>query len=365
MQKLKVGVIGTGMAFERLHYPAFQQLAEKYEIAALCDVDGFKARDWANRLHLDQGNVYTDFREMLKRDDLDVIDVIVPIPQNFAVTEAVAAHLAGRRKGIICEKPLAPGLEQAQEARTLAQKYQIPIMIAENYRYNQEIDIIRDLVRTKRIGDVFYFIQNRVMNFPADMVQNKFAAREWRQHPEFPGGVITDTAVHDLGGLRHIFGPVDKLHAFGRPQEADFAPYSAVNVNLLFKSGVTGQFTFFCAGEEAQRPLIGIRIFGTQGMIFLEERDAGTINLAFNDGRSEQIPYQPQKGFYSELLNFYKALTGTEPVSVTPEIEYGDVKTVQDILRSIREERIIIVDEEAEYRPDYRKPFIEERAPFQ
>ncbi len=349
MRKLKVGIIGTGMAFERLHYPAYQQLADRYEIAALSDTDQEKARRWADRLHLDSSSVYTDFQEMLKRDDLDVIDIMVPIESNYEVTEAVAKGLAGQRKGIICEKPLAPTLDQAELARELPEKYDLPIMIAENYRYNQEIDLIRDLVRTKHIGDVFYFIQNRVVDFPTDMLQNNFAAKEWRQHPEFPGGVITDTAVHDMAGLRHIFGPIDRLQAFGRPQAAGFAPYAVVNVNLLFKNGVTGQFAFFCAGKEMQRPLIGLRIFGTLGMIYLEERDAGTINLAFNDGRTEQIPYEPQKGFYNELLNFYNALTGTEPISVTPEMEYGDLKTVLDILKSIQEERIVSVDAEAFY----------------
>jgi predicted dehydrogenase len=105
-----------------------------------------------------------------------------------------------------------------------------------------------------------------------------------------------------------------------------------------------------------QRPLIGLRIFGTQGMIYLEERDAGIINLAFNDGRQEQIPYEVQKGFYNELLNFYNALTGSEPVSVTPEMEYGDLKTIHDILKSIQQERIVSVDEEASFQPDYQQP---------
>lgn len=364
MRKLKVGIIGVGMAFDRLHYPAYQQLADRYEIVALCDLDQQKAQNWANRLHLNKDSIYADFQEMLSRDDLDVVDIMVPIELNYKVTEAVVKRLSGRRKGIICEKPLAPTQEQAESARNLAQKYNIPIMIAENYRHNQEIDIIRDLVRTKRIGEVYYFIQNRVVNFPGDMLQNKFPAKEWRQHPEFPGGAITDTGVHDLAALRHIFGAIDRLQAFGRPQASDFAPYSVVNVNLQFKSGVIGQFSFFCAGKEMQRPLIGLRIFGTEGMIYLEERDVGTISLAFNDGRKEQIPYEPQKGYYNELLNFYNALTGTEPISVTPEMEYGDLKTVQDILLSIREHRIISVDDEVNYRPAYQQEPPVEQANF-
>lgn len=356
MHKLKVGIIGVGMAFERLHYPAYKQLADHYEIVALCDLNKEKALNWAKQLNLQQDSVYTDFREMLNRGDLDVIDIMVPIELNYEVTEAVAKRVAGQRKGIICEKPLAATLEQAMHARELASKYNIPIMIAENFRYNQEIDIIRDLVRTRRIGNVWYFVQNRVVNFPEDMLKNKFPAKEWRQHPEFSGGAFTDTGVHDLAGLRHIFGPIDSLQAFGRPQTADFAPYAVINVNLLFKSGVTGNFNFFCAGTEMQRPLIGLRIFGTQGMIYLEERDCGTINLAFNDGHQEQIPYEVQKGYYNELLNFYNALIGTEPISVTPEMEFGDFKTVHDVLKSIQEKRIISVDESYSYNPVYHQP---------
>ena len=354
MQKLKVGIIGTGMAFERLHYPAYQKLADCYEIAALCDVDPEKAGKWAGLLNLKQDCVYTDYQDMLSRDDLDIVDIMVPIELNYRVTEAVARRLAGRRRGIICEKPLAPDMSQAREARELARKYALPIMIAENFRYSEEYNLIRDLVRTGRIGDIQYFIQNYIVDFPAEMPGDKFAAREWRQHPEFPGGVITDTAVHHMAGLRHIFGGIEQLQAFGRPQQVDFAPYAAVNVNMLFKSGVTGQFSFCCAAKEMQRPLIGLRIFGAGGMIYLEEPNAGIINLAFNDGRKEQIPYEPEKGFYNELLNFYKALTGTEPVSVPPEMEYGDLQTVLSIMKSIEEQRIVSVDEEAAYRPSYR-----------
>lgn len=344
MKRLKVGILGVGMAFERLHYPAYEALADRYEIVALCDLQKEKAQTWADRLHLSPDRVFTDYHQMLEID-LDVIDIMVPIELNYTVTAEVARKLAGQRKGIICEKPLAPNMEQAQNARNLASKHNLPIMIAENYRYNQETNIIRDLAHTNRIGEILYFIQNRVVNFPQEMFQDKFPAKEWRQHPEYPAGAITDIAVHELGGLRHIFGPIDKLQAFGRPLKADFAPYSVIQVNLLFRNGITGSFTFFCAGAEMQRPLIGLRIFGTQGMIYLEERDAGTINIAYNDSHLEQIPYEVQKGYYNELVNFHDALTSGKPIKVTAEVEYGDLQAVMDIMKSIAEERIVRVKE--------------------
>ncbi len=354
MEKFKVGIIGAGMAFERLHYPAYQELADKFEIAAVCDPEREKAEKWASQLGLGGNDVYTDYRPMLWREDINVFDIMVPIEHNFMVSENVAKAIAYRPgKAIICEKPMAASYESARAFAEIPRRYGIPVMIAENYRYNEEINMIRAMVHEKKVGDAVYFIQNRVVFFPGDMYQDKFPRAEWRQHPEFYGGAIMDIAVHDIAALRHIFGPVDKLQAFGVPQKEDFSPYAVVNVNMRFQNGVTGQFSFYCAGREMQRPLVGLRIFCTGGMIFLEERDCGTINVAYNDGKSEQIPYRPQRGFYNELLNLYNALTGKETISVTPEMEYGDVKTVLDILRSLREERIIPVDTARQGIPAY------------
>lgn len=340
MKKVRMGIIGTGMAFERLHYPAYQELKDKFQIVAVCDSNIQKAENWRQTLGLKPQDIYSDFHEMMKRNDIDAFDIMVPIELNYEVTE----ELAQAGKPIICEKPLAPTKAQAEAARDLPKRFDIPIMIAENYRYNDEINIIRDLVRTNDIGTVYYFIQNRVVDFPRDMLKNKFPAKEWRQHPEFSGGAFMDTGVHDIAALRHIFGAIDYVQALGRSQEDEFTPYAVIQANLQLKSGVTGHFAFFSAGKEMQRPLIGLRILGTKGMIFLEERDCKTVNIAYNDGTSKQIPYKPQRGFYHELLNFYRAATGEEPLSVTPEMEYGDAMTVFAILDSIRERRIIPVD---------------------
>jgi predicted dehydrogenase len=337
LRKLKVGVVGVGMAFERLHYPEFAKMADRFEITALCDVDTAKTASWSQRLSLAQENTFTDWRKMLvARPDIDVVDIMVPISMNFKITKGVAELLGGESKAIICEKPLAANMQDALEARELPQRYRIPVMIAENYRYNDETNILRTLVTDGTIGDTIYFIQNRVMDFPKDMLGNNFSAREWRHDRDFPGGAIADSGVHDIAGLHHIFGLVRKVQAFGRPLEAnqDWSPYAVVQANLLFESGVQGNFSFYCTGPEMQRPLVGLRIFGSKGMAYLEDRDCGTVNLAMNDGSSRQIPYQPKVGYQRELDNLYKALTEGERILVTPELEFGDFLVVQMVLQS-------------------------------
>ncbi len=353
MEKLRVGIIGVGMAFGKLHYPAFQELKDRYEIVALCDEERDKAMSWAEKLGLSPKDVYSDYREMAKLDDIQVIDIMVPIGLNFTVTEAVAKITSGTGKGIILEKPLAPTLEQAEKCAELPKKYGTPMMIAENYRYNEDPNIIRDLVQQRQIGEVDYFLWNRVVNFPDDMKQDAFPAKEWRQHPDFPGGIFYDVSVHDMAALRHIFGPIDELMAYGQKKEAALGQLAVVNVVFRFMSGFTGSYNFYCAGKEMQRPLVGLRIIGQKGEIYQEERDSGTINIAYTDGTSKVISYTPQRGYYNELLNFYNAFLEKEPISVTPELELGDAKTVLAVLESIEQETPVKVDEQEAFIPAY------------
>lgn len=352
MEQVKTGIIGCGMAWERLHYPAFQELQDKYKVVACCDVDFDKARKATEMVGIGQEKAYQDYNEMINQEELDAVDIIVPIPENFPISEDVAE----RGINIICEKPLATSLEEAEEYSHLADKYGIQIMIAENYRYNEENNIIRDLIREQKIGDVVYFISNKITDFPGDMLGNKFAAKEWRQHPDYPGGRILDSAIHNLAGIRHIFGPIESLHAVGKPQDDDFNPYLSANINLKFKNGIVGQFSYFPSGKEMQRPLVGTRIFGTEGMIYLEESKAGVINVAYNDGTREEISYQPERGFYNELLNFYNSLTGQEAISVPPQMEYGDLKTVMAVLESIEENKVVEVDKYGQYQSEESVP---------
>ncbi|NLL05183.1 MAG: Gfo/Idh/MocA family oxidoreductase [Clostridiaceae bacterium] len=340
MRKIRLGIIGTGMALERLHYPALQELSDKFQIVALCNRTLKDAAEFAVKINLDLSNVYDDYNKMLLRNDLDAVDILVPIELNYSISEAVA------KAGIdfICEKPMASNMADANKFLSLSEKYNVKIMIAENYRYNEENNKLRDIINSGKIGEPVYFIRNNIACFPCEMFKDTYAAKEWRQHPKYFGGAFLDAALHDLAGLRHIFGAVECVQAFGKPQKEDFNPYVSINTNILFKNGVIGQYTYYPSGIETQKPPVGLRIFGTKGEIYLEDKTCGIINVSYHDGKSEQIGYIPERGYYNELLNFYNALNGTEEISVTPDIEYGDVKMVFDILESISKRETAYVD---------------------
>ncbi len=180
------------MAFQKLHYPVFQQLADKFKIVAISDVDLHKRDYWITKLGLNRSDGYEDYRKMLERNDIDVFDIVVPIELNYEISETVARSIAGTGKGIICEKPSADNMENALAHQELSSRYKVSIMIAEHTRYSDEINIIRDAVINHRIGKIFYFMYNSVRNFPRELFGDTYSSREWRQYPRFPGGAFLD-----------------------------------------------------------------------------------------------------------------------------------------------------------------------------
>ena len=346
MKKIRLGVIGTGMAWERLHWPALQELGDKYEVVALCNLGRDRVLELARKLNLPEDKVYDDYQELLEKEELDAVDLLVPIPENYDIAAAVVrANI-----NLIAEKPLAASMEGAEKLLELHRQHPVLMMVAENYRYDEGVNKVRELLLQGKIGDVTYFILNRSVDFEEEMKKDTFAAREWRQHPEYAGGTFLDAAIHDLAALRHIFGAVKQVYAMGRRQQEDFSPYRIINTQMEFYNGVIGHFSYYSDGKETQKPLIGLRVFGNKGELYLEEMNSGIIHLSYPDGSSEKIEYQPGRGYYNELFNFYRAMIGQEEIAVTPEIEYGDLKMVFDILKSIENNQPVPVDTEKAFK---------------
>lgn len=357
MSKIKLGIIGTGLAWERLHYPAIKRLYDKFEIKAICDSDLNKAKKAANEINLSEGigndnivsriigndakmsqvMVYDDYQVMLNEADIEAVDLMVPISENFEVAKAVI----NSKKSLIAEKPFAASVESAKKLITLANKNKSKILVAENIRYDEENVLIKSLIEENKIGDVIYFIDNNVTEFQKDMLKDTFASTEWRQHPSFKGGVFLDSAIHHIARHRFLFGNVVNVYASGRPSDVSFSPYSCINVHLTFQNHITGHYSFYMTGKETQAPLVGMRIFGTEGEIYLEEKNCGFVNISYKNGSHEAIPYKPSEGYYQELNNFYDAIRDDKEIVSTPEKELGDIQVIFDILDSIEEGRAV------------------------
>jgi len=331
MKKIKLGIIGLGLAWERLHAPALARLSDRFEITAVCDKDAQKASEVAKYLNLPPESAYTDYNALLSRQDIEAVESLVPIRENYETN--LAAITAG--KHLIAEKPFASTPDAARNLIRLKDRNGVKVMVAENIRYEEENSLIKRLITSGQIGNPVYFIDNNVTEYREDAEKGGFAQTLWRQQPEYEGGVLLDSGVHHIARLRYLFGDVENVFAHGRLSGLGFSPFSCINALLNFPDNVAGHYSFFVVGKETQSPLVGLRIFGTHGEIYLEERHCGFVNISYKDGRpGGAIPYTPGQGYYYELEDFHTAIRMGGRIESTPEKALGDIETVFAMLDS-------------------------------
>src|SRR5687768_12395946 len=125
MKPLRIGIIGYGF-MGRTHSNAFTQVKNFFDLEyqpvlkAICARDEKKARSFATKWGYE--SIETDWRKMIERDDIDLIDIAAP--NNVHAEIAIAAAKAG--KMILCEKPLAMTGEQAEKMVSAVEKAKVP-----------------------------------------------------------------------------------------------------------------------------------------------------------------------------------------------------------------------------------------------
>ena len=103
MKKLKVAVIGCGGIANQKHFPALKNNSDMNEIVAFCDVIEERAVKVAKEFGTPDAKVYTDYRELLKDESIEVVHICTPNVSHSEI--AIAAFEA--KKNVYCEKPMS------------------------------------------------------------------------------------------------------------------------------------------------------------------------------------------------------------------------------------------------------------------
>lgn len=147
-QKLKLGAVGTGGIFKNAHLPAWLSHPD-IEVVALCDVEKENASSLADEHQI--ANVYSDIREMLSNEEIDMVDICTP---NLYHSEyAVASLEAG--KHVFCEKPDAVNPEEAQRMADAAEASGKTLMVMRNNRFSASSQYMKQFIEEGHMGDIY------------------------------------------------------------------------------------------------------------------------------------------------------------------------------------------------------------------
>jgi predicted dehydrogenase len=199
-EKLRVGVAGAGFA-GRAHIEGYRNV-EDADLVAVCDVSEERAKETAEKYGIP--NVFTDYEEMLKLDELDAISVCLPNVMHRPAT--VAGLEAG--KHVLCEKPLATNAKEAAMMVEAAEKSGKTLAMALNFRYMGTSLTAKKLIEAGELGDIYYA--------KTAMLRNNAIPRGWFHVKEKSGGgPLLDLAAHVLDVTWWLMGCPEPVSVSG------------------------------------------------------------------------------------------------------------------------------------------------------
>ncbi len=298
MKPLNIGMIGYGL-MGRAHTNAFRQVSQFFTLEhrpvlkAVCGRDGVKAAAFATNWGYE--SVETDWKAMIARPDIDLIDIAAT--NNVHAEIAIAAAKAG--KIVMCEKPL--GMNPAESLKMVAavEKAKVPNMVWYNYRRAPAVTLAKLLIDEGKLGKIFHyrakFLQDWTIN--ADVPQG--GPGTWRLDASVAGsGVTGDLLAHCIDTAMWLNGTIDSVtgmtetfvkerkHALtGKKQKVGIDDASAFLARFTNGSLATFEATRYARGHKA---LYTLEINGEHASLawdlhdlhrlqWFDHRDASTV----------------------------------------------------------------------------------------
>ncbi|MEO5509694.1 MAG: Gfo/Idh/MocA family oxidoreductase [Longimicrobiales bacterium] len=207
----EIGVAMIGYAFMgRAHSNAYRQVGPFMEpritprMRVLCGRDGAAAAAAAARLGWEESA--TDWREVIARNDIGIVDICTPGDSHAEI--AIAAAEAG--KVVFCEKPLANTVAEAQAMLDAAERAGVLHMVCHNYRRAPAVLLARWLIEEGRLGEIRHFRGTYLQDW---IVDPEFPL-VWRLRKEAAGsGALGDIGSHSIDLARFLVGEITSVSA--------------------------------------------------------------------------------------------------------------------------------------------------------
>lgn len=307
---MRIGMVGTG-SMGHAHVPAWQHLrAIGAELVGVTANRAGSAEAFAEQYGI---QAFGSFAELIEA--VDIVDLCVPTNLHREMTEQAAR--AG--KHVICEKPIALTVEDAQAMIAACEKAGVQLHIAHVVRYVSHYHAAKQAIDAGHIGKPCVMRLSRAGYQPRKSTDNWFvdAARS--------GGMMLDLMIHDYDYARWLAGDIERVFARSiRGTEPDAAGDYAL-VTLRYTNGAIAHIE----GGWIYPPGIfrtSLDIAGTDGVIEWASDDAQTLHTHLTnpppaDTAEVAVPSAAaaDSPFTAQLHDFYRAITSGITPRVTPQ----------------------------------------------
>lgn len=255
MKPLRFAVIGTGF-WATYQIPAWKEL-DGVELIAVCNRTRSRAEEIAQKFGVPK--VYDTVKELLENEALDFVDIITDVD-----THARFSIMAAEKGvDVICQKPMAPSLDEArwmvQECRGSGVKF----FIHENFRWQAPIRALKNALDSGIIGNPFKARVSFVSGFPVFDNQPFLA--------ELEHFILTDIGSHVLDICRFLFGEAKTLYCRTKRVNPKIKGEDVANVLIEMQSGLHcyAEMSYASILEKEAFPQTLVLIEGERGSLHL------------------------------------------------------------------------------------------------
>ncbi|MBQ2935528.1 MAG: Gfo/Idh/MocA family oxidoreductase [Lachnospiraceae bacterium] len=319
---IKWGVLGTAAIAAGCTIPGMKQ-AEGCELYAIAGRNEQKVQTFKEQFGFSKG--YIGYDALLA--DEQVQAVYIPLPNNLHYEWVMKAIAAG--KHVLCEKPLALNLKEAEEMYTAAKEK--GVILAEAYAYlnSPYVKALKEDVRSGIIGEV-------------DYVETAFLTQGYsediRLYKPLGGGAMYDLGCYCTTMILSLLDANSTWIQAGAEMSVEGVD-TMTTALIKFDNGARASFTVgMMLGIDTGERMDRLYIRGSKGHInsFVEYNQSGELEYTIvADGKEMTRKVTARQNYALEVEQVNKAITGSEDLIVTPEFSMKNAKLMEEILKKI------------------------------
>ncbi len=200
-KKLKIGIVGCGSIFGGAHFPGYLNM-DNVEVVAFCDIIVERAekfaKEYAEKKNLDKTPaVFEKYEDMIKMEGIEAVDICTPNYLHPIV--AIAAFEHGLH--VICEKPDAPTVAEAEAMKAASEKAGKVLMVIRNNRFRPTMKYLKERVESGKMGEIYAARCGWQRRRGAPPLGSWFSNKK-----ESGGGPLIDLGVHMIDLAMWIMG---------------------------------------------------------------------------------------------------------------------------------------------------------------
>ena len=273
-----VGVIGVGMGSTM--FPLNRIESSRFEVRGICS----QHEDKLKKLDEEWGFGFytTDYKELIKRKDIDVIGIYSP--DHLHYEHCKEALNAG--KHVVCTKPLTNNLDHAIELVKLVRKTGLKFLVGQTMRYDPQFVAAKRFKDDGEIGRIIVAEAHYVHD-----IRPVFEVTPWRLTA--PQDFTYGGVCHPVDILRWYLGDIEEIHAYGN-RGGLTEGYTIIDnflLNLKFVSGTIGRIMGIYGVIEPPEPMMKVSLYGTKMNVLAEYSDnkGGKVTVVW-----DKIEYRPE-----------------------------------------------------------------------